>query len=43
MIFELMEDDNISEDDAIDWIEYNTLRSIPYAGEKAPLVMMKAW
>ena len=43
MIFELMEDDNISENDAIDWIEYNTLRSIPYAGDKAPLVMMKAW
>ena len=43
MIIELMEDDNISEADAIDWIDYNTLRSIPYAGEKAPLVMMKVW
>lgn len=43
MIVELMKDDNINETDAIDWIEYNTLRSIPYAGEKAPLVMMKVW
>ena len=43
MIVELMQDDNISEADAIDWIEYNTLRSLPYAGDKAPLVMMKVW
>ena len=39
MVAELMEDDNISEQDAIDWIEYNTIRSIPYAGEMAPVVI----
>lgn len=39
MVFELMEDDGISEEEAIDWIEYNTLRAIPYAGEMAPVVM----
>ena len=39
MIIELMEDDNITEQDAIDWIEYNTLRVIPYAGEMAPIVI----
>lgn len=39
MVLELMEDDDISEQDAIDWIEFNTLRSIPYAGEMAPIVV----
>ena len=39
MVHELMEDDNINEQEAIDWIEFNTLRAIPYAGEMAPVVM----
>lgn len=39
MVKELMEDENLSEQDAIDWIEYNTLRSIPYAGTMAPIVV----
>ena len=39
MVQELMHDDGISEQDAIDWIEYNTLRVIPYAGEIAPVVI----
>lgn len=28
-----------SEEDAIEWIEVNTLRTIPYMGEKAPIVV----
>ena len=40
MVSELMKDDEISEEEAIDWIEYNTLRAIPYAGEMAPVVMI---
>ena len=39
MVIELMEDDGIDEQDAIDWIEYNTLRAIPYAGAMYPIVM----
>lgn len=39
MVSELMEDDEISEEEAIDWIEYNSLRAIPYAGEMAPVVV----
>jgi hypothetical protein len=39
MVSELMKDDNVSEQDAIDWIEFNTIRAIPYAGEMAPIVM----
>lgn len=39
MIEELMNDEDIPEQDAIDWIEYNTIRAIPYAGEMAPVVI----
>jgi hypothetical protein len=39
MVDELMKDDGISEQEAIDWIEYNTIRVIPYAGEMAPVIM----
>ena len=28
-----------SDIDAIEWIEYNTIRAIPYFGEKAPIIM----
>jgi hypothetical protein len=39
MIEELMKDEQISEQEAIDWIEYNTIRAIPYAGEMAPIIV----
>jgi hypothetical protein len=39
MIEELMNDDGISEEEAIEWIEYNSLRSLPYAGAMAPIVI----
>jgi hypothetical protein len=35
----LMNDDNMSYEDAIDFISYNTLRALPYAGENGPIVM----
>lgn len=39
MILELMDDENWSLEDAIEWVDYNTLRSLGYAGAKAPLVV----
>ena len=30
-----------STDDAIEWIEYNTVRALPYAGESAPIVVRR--
>lgn len=39
MIEELMQDEGITESEAIDWIDFNTIRSIPYAGEYSPIVM----
>ena len=28
-----------STDDAIEWLEYNTIRSLPYMGDKAPIII----
>ena len=39
MVEELMQDDNCSMEDAMEWINYNTIRSIPYAGEHAPIIV----
>ena len=39
MIEEMMEDEECSYDDAVDWIDYNTIRSLPYLGENAPIIM----
>lgn len=39
MVEELMLDDNIDETDAIEWIEYNTLRALPYIKGKSPIVV----
>lgn len=38
MIEYLIENDGMSYEEAVEFIEYNTLRSIPYAGDKAPIV-----
>lgn len=29
----------ITEDEATEWVDYNTLRALPYLGPDAPLVM----
>lgn len=34
-----MEKNQCSEEDAIEWIDYNTIRALPYIGERAPIVM----
>lgn len=39
MVHEYMEDNKCSEEDAIDWIEFNTIRSLPYVGDKAPMIV----
>lgn len=39
MIEHLMLNDNMTIEEAMDFISYNTLRSIPYAGPEAPIVM----
>ena len=41
MVEELMRDEEWTMEDAIEWIEYNTLRAIPYAGNMAPIVVYR--
>ena len=38
MVDWLMQTEGFDNMDAIEWIEYNTLRSLPYFGENAPIV-----
>lgn len=39
MVEELMVDEGWSYEEAAEWINYNTIRSLPYAGENAPIIM----
>lgn len=39
MVQYLVDTEEMTSDDAIEWIEYNTIRSLPYAGPKAPVVL----
>ena len=39
MVEELMEDEQCSYEEAADWIDYNTIRALPYAGENGPIIM----
>lgn len=41
MIEELMQDEGWSYEEAAEWIDYNTIRSLPYAGCNAPIIMYK--
>lgn len=39
MIEEYMYDNKCSEEDALDWIEYNTIPSVPYMPTPRPLIV----
>lgn len=39
MVRSLMEEDGMDEIDAIEFIEYNTIRALPYMGNMAPIVV----
>ena len=39
MIEHLIQEDDMSYEEAIDFISYNTIRSLPYAGQYAPIIM----
>ena len=39
MVAWLMEEEDWTEEEAIEWIEYNTVRAIPYMGPRAPIIM----
>ena len=39
MIEWLMEEEDWSYEEAVDWVNYNTIRALPYMGEGAPIIM----
>lgn len=39
MIESLMKVQNWSYEEAVEWIEYNTIRALPYAGNDGPIVI----
>lgn len=39
LIKAFMDGDNMTEEEAIEWIDYNTLRTIPYMGNNSPIIM----
>lgn len=39
MAEELASDDEMTIEEAMDFIDYNAIRSLPYAGDKAPIVV----
>ena len=41
MVVWLMIEADMTQEEAIEWIEYNTIRALPYAGEDAPIIMYR--
>lgn len=41
MVEWLCREENLSPDEAAEWIEYNTIRALPYFGETAPIIMYR--
>ena len=39
MVEEYMVDNDCSEDEALDWIGYNTIRAIPYLPDPKPMIV----
>ena len=39
MVQEFMKDENCSEEEAVEWIEYNTMRSLCYGGGLTPIII----
>lgn len=39
MVEWLMDEEGLTDTEAIEWIEFNTLRALPYMGNRAPIVM----
>jgi hypothetical protein len=37
----LMKRDGMSSEEALEWFEYNTIRSLPYAGEQRPEILIR--
>lgn len=43
MVQDLMTKDGMSETEAIEFIDFNTIRAIPYAEDPKPIIMHRLW
>lgn len=43
MVRYLVEHEDMTEEEAADFICYNSIRSLPYVGEGAPIIMYSLW
>ncbi len=41
MVTWLIENEGFTWDEAAEWIDYNTVRALPYAGESAPIIVYR--
>lgn len=39
MVEWLIETEGFTHEEAVEWIEYNTIRALPYFGDDAPIIM----
>ena len=39
----LMKHDEMTYEDAVDWLDYNTVRSVPYMGEYKPVILLSVY
>lgn len=43
MVEWLMEDQGFTEEEAVEWIDYNTIRALPYMSADGPIVLHRFW
>ncbi len=43
MVEWLQQEEDFTEEEAMEWIDYNTLRALPYMGEDGPIVLHRFW
>lgn len=43
MVEHLMVEEDMTAEEAADFISYNSIRSLPYVGEGAPIIMYALW
>ena len=43
MVEHLMVEEGMTAEEAADFISYNSIRSLPYVGEGAPIIMYSLW
>ena len=41
MVEWLVETEGFSEEEAVEWIDYNTIRALPYMGNDGPIVVIR--